>query len=83
MTTVAASSTSAHRAAARRSTVDVFGIAWPRYKAESLVAALVVLTLGVVLTLATGGVSLTPAVLTAAGVGVVVWWVARAVHARA
>lgn len=83
MTTVAASSTSAHRVAARRSTVDVFGIAWPRYKAESLVAAIVVLAFGVVLTLATGGVSLAPAVLTAAGVGVAVWWVARAVHARA
>lgn len=83
MTTVAASSTSDHRAAARRSTVAVFGIPWPRYKAESLVAALVVLALGVLLTLATGGSSLAPAVLTAAGVGVAVWWVARAVHTRA
>lgn len=83
MTTIAASSTSARRAAARRSTVDVFGIAWPRHKAESLVAALVVLALGALLTLAVGAASFAPAVLTAAGVGVAVWWTARAVHARA
>lgn len=83
MTTVAASSTSDRRAAAQRSTVDVFGVAWPRYKAEALVAALVVLALGVVLTLATGAASFAPAMLAAAGVGVAVWWAARAVHARA
>ncbi len=82
MTTVAASSTSDHRAAARRSTVDVFGIAWPRYKAESLVAALVVLAVGLLLTVTTGGASFAPAVLAAAGTGVAVWWAARALHPR-
>lgn len=82
MTTITGSSTSANRAAARRSTVDVFGVAWPRYKAEALVAELVVLALSVLLTLATGGASLAPAVLIAAGVGVTVWWAARAVHSR-
>ncbi|BDD82141.1 hypothetical protein TPB0596_19040 [Tsukamurella pulmonis] len=82
MTAFTATSTSDHRAAARRSTVDVFGVAWPRYKAESLVAALLVLALGALLTLATGAASFAPAVLAATGAGVVVWWAARAVHAR-
>ncbi|MGX9294351.1 hypothetical protein [Tsukamurella paurometabola] len=80
MTTAAASSTSDRRAAAQRSTVDVFGIAWPRYKAEALVTALVVLVLGVLLTAAVGGATLAPAILTAAGSGVAVWWAARALH---
>ncbi|NMD57244.1 MULTISPECIES: hypothetical protein [Tsukamurella] len=83
MTTYTASSTSDRRAAALRSTVDVFGVAWPRYKAEALVAALVVLALGAVLTLATGAASFAPAVLAATGVGIAVWWAARAVHGRA
>lgn len=82
MTTVAASSTSDRRAVAQRSTVDVFGVAWPRYKAEALVAALVVLALGGVLTLATGAASFAPAVLAATGVAVAVWWTARTLHAR-
>ncbi|TWS17978.1 hypothetical protein FK529_17995 [Tsukamurella asaccharolytica] len=82
MTTFTASSTADRRGHAQRSTVDVFGVAWPRYKAEALVAALVVLALGAVLTLATGAASFAPAVLTATGVGVVVWWIARAVHAH-
>lgn len=83
MTTVAASSTSDRRAAAQRSTVDVFGVAWPRYKAEALVAALLVLALGAVLTLATGAASFAPAVLAATGAGVAMWWAARVVHRRA
>lgn len=83
MTTVAASSTSARRVAAQRSTVDVFGVAWPRYKAEALAAGLVVLTLGALLTLATGAASFAPAVLAATCVAVAVWWAARAVHSRA
>ena len=82
MTTIAASSTSDRRAAAQRSTVDVFGVAWPRYKAEALVVALLVLALGAVLTLATGAASFAPAVLTATGAGVAVWWAARTLHAR-
>ena len=83
MTTVAASSTSDRRAAAQRSTVDVFGVAWPRYKAEALAAAVVVLVLGAALTLATGAATFAPAVLAATGVGVAVWWAARIVHTRA
>ena len=82
MTTVAASSTSASRAAAQRRTVDVFGVAWPRHKAEALVAALVILAFGLMLTLVTGAASFTPAVLASAAVGVVVWWAARAVHSQ-
>ncbi|CAM3705317.1 hypothetical protein ACXYTP_14480 [Tsukamurella ocularis] len=80
MTTVTASSTSDRRASAQRSTVDVFGVAWPRYKVESLLAALVVLALGAVLTLATGAASFAPAILAATGAGVAVWWAARALH---
>ncbi|GAA1076386.1 hypothetical protein [Tsukamurella spumae] len=83
MTTSAAFSTSARRAGALRRTVDVFGIAWPRHKAEALLAALVVLAFGAMLTLATGAASFAPAVLAATGVGVAVWWAARAVHTRA
>ncbi len=83
MTAIAASSTSSRRAPVRRVTVDVFGIAWPRYKAESVLAALLVLALGAVLTLATGAASFAPAILVAAGAGAGVWWAARAVHTRA
>ncbi|GAB3127659.1 hypothetical protein GCM10027289_05430 [Tsukamurella serpentis] len=61
----------------------MFGVAWPRYKAEALIAALTVLLVGVALTLATGAVSYAPAVLSAAGAGVAVWWIARAIHNRA
>ncbi|WP_081586238.1 hypothetical protein [Tsukamurella sp. 1534] len=82
MTVMASSSTSADRSPADRRTVDVFGIGWPLYKAEALVAALVVLVLGVLLTGAVGGASFAPAILAAAGSGVVVWWAARALHSR-
>ncbi|BDH58013.1 hypothetical protein [Tsukamurella sp. PLM1] len=82
MTAIATSSTSADRARADRRTVDVFGVRWPRYKAEALIAALLVLAFGLLLTLATGVPSFTPAVLTAAGAGTVVWWAARTVHDR-
>lgn len=80
MTVFTTSSTSARRAHADRRTVDVFGVRWPRHKAEAVVAALIVLTLGVVLTVAVAGASFSPAILAAAGVGVAVWWAARVAH---
>ena len=83
VTVTATSSTSARRDPADRRTVDVFGVRWPRYKAEALVAALLILALGLLLTLVTGATSFAPAVLAAAGGGTVVWWAARAVHTRA
>lgn len=80
MTVIAASSTSARRSPADRRTVDVFGVRWPLYKAEAVLAAMVILALGVVLTAATGGASFAPAVLAAAGAGTAVWWTAQLLH---
>lgn len=53
-------------------TVDLAGTAWPLYKLEAVAAALVVflVALAVVHVLQT-------AVLTAAGTGVLVWWIRR------
>lgn len=80
MTTFTSSSTSARREAVSRYTVDVFGVAWPRYKAEAVLTALVVFALGAILTVAVGGSSLAPAVLIAAASGTAAWWAARFFH---
>ena len=58
-------------------TVDLAGTAWPLYKLEALAAGLLVFVLVLAVTQV-----LQPAVLTAAGVAVVVWWGRRAMLAR-
>ncbi|WP_064078029.1 hypothetical protein [Prescottella equi] len=58
-------------------TVDLAGTAWPLYKLEALAAGLLVFVLVLAVTQV-----LQPAVLTAAGVAVVVWWGRRAILAR-
>ncbi|BDE59755.1 hypothetical protein GS504_08970 [Rhodococcus hoagii] len=58
-------------------TVDLAGTAWPLYKLEALAAGLLVFVLVLAVTQV-----LQPAVLTAAGVAVVVWWGRRVMLAR-
>jgi len=55
-------------------TVDIAGTAWPLYKLEAIAAGLVVFLLVLTVTQ-----TLQPAVLTAAGAAVVVWWTRRIV----
>ncbi len=57
--------------------VDIAGTAWPVYKLEALAAAAVALVVVYALT-----TTAQTAVLTAAGVGLVVWWVRRAALVR-
>lgn len=58
-------------------TVDLAGTAWPLYKLEALAAGLLVFVLVLAVTQV-----LQPAVLTAAGVTVIVWWGRRVMLAR-
>lgn len=58
-------------------TVDLAGTAWPLYKLEALAAGLLVFVLVLAVTQV-----LQPALLTAAGVAVVVWWGRRVMLAR-
>ncbi|AVP69044.1 hypothetical protein [Prescottella equi] len=58
-------------------TVDLAGTAWPLYKLEALAAGLLVFVLVLAVTQV-----LQPAVLTAAGVAVIVWWGRRVMLAR-
>lgn len=58
-------------------TVDLAGTAWPLYKLEALAAGLLVFVLVLAVTQV-----LQSAVLTAAGVAVVVWWGRRVMLAR-
>lgn len=60
-----------------RVTVDLAGTAWPLYKLEALAAGLVVFLLVLVVTQV-----LQTAVLTAAGMTVVVWWARRVLLGR-
>jgi hypothetical protein len=60
-----------------RVTVDLAGTAWPLYKLEALAAGLVVFLLVLVVTQV-----LQTAVLTAAGMAVVVWWARRVLLGR-
>lgn len=68
MTTAGYSRPSRTRGAA----IDIAGTAWPMYKIEALVAALLVFLTVLVVTQA-----MQSAVLVAAGVAVVVWWMRR------
>lgn len=58
-------------------TVDLAGTAWPLYKLEALAAGLVAFLLVLIVTQV-----LQTAVLTAAGVAVVVWWARRVLLAK-
>ncbi|MCA1006808.1 hypothetical protein LCL87_13870 [Rhodococcus hoagii] len=58
-------------------TVDLAGTAWPLYKLEALAAGLVIFLLVLTVTQV-----LQTAVLTAAGVAVVVWWGRRIMLAK-
>lgn len=62
--------------------MDVFGVRWPRYKAESVVAAALMLGLMLLLTAVIGLSTPAPAVLIAAGTGTAVWWLGRLTHRR-
>ncbi|MFF0817068.1 hypothetical protein ACFYVR_18195 [Rhodococcus sp. NPDC003318] len=57
----------------RGAVIDIAGTAWPLYKLEAVVAALFVFLTVLIVTQA-----MQPAVLVAAGVAVVVWWMRRA-----
>lgn len=67
-----------HRGTRRRTTtVELAGTAWPLYKLEAVVTALVIFLLALVVTHV-----LQTAVLYAAGAAVVVWWVRRLMLVR-
>ena len=62
--------------------MDVFGVRWPRYKVEAVLAGVIALLVTLLVAGAVGLPALSPAVLAGAGAGTLMWWLGRAVASR-